>query len=313
MIAQVHRKRLQFLKLLTLLAAVIARPALADSYYVEGQGGVPLAVTVTGPANAPAILFLHGIGMGAESFAQQFNSDLAKKYRLVAFDLRGHGMSGKPSDETAYTDASAWAGDVSRVIAATGIRRPVVVAWSYGTVVAADYLRIAGADKISGLVMIGALGGIVTPPPSKTPPDPKVLADLVHSRELRAVPTFAAQQEATALILPMLVHRQPADAWLNRAAILGMQVPAYAQAGLRKHPMANTDLAARMQQLPLLFIYGGYDFGVTDGAADAFRAAFPKGEVYRFDETGHAPFAEDPEAFDVLLQRFVESARATAR
>lgn len=307
MITRAHRMRSLFLMLLTVLAAVIARPALADSYYVEGEGGVPLAVTVTGPEDAPAILFLHGIGMGADSFAPQFNSDLAKKYRLVAFDLRGHGNSGKPWDEAAYTNSSAWAGDVSRVIAATGIDRPVVVAWSYGTIVAADYLRIAGTDGISGLVMIGALGGIVTPPAATAPPDPKILADLTRSRALRAVPTFAAQQEAIALILPMLVHRAPANGWLDRAAVLGMEVPAYAQAGLRKHVGSNSDLVPRLQALPMLFVYGAYDFGVSAGAADAFRTAFPKGQVYRFDQAGHAPFAENPETFDALLQRFVHS------
>ena len=105
----------------------------ARSFYVEGAGGVPLATTDIGPVDAPGVLFLHGIGHGRESFRDQFDSELTKKYHFVAFDLRGHGMSGKPSRAEDYAGAQTWAEDVARVMDATKLTRPVVVAWSYGT------------------------------------------------------------------------------------------------------------------------------------------------------------------------------------
>ena len=138
-----------------------ASAAHARSFYVTGAGGVPLATTDTGSAEAPGILFLHGIGHGRESFRDQFASELAEKYHLVAFDLRGHGMSGKPSQAADYADAATWAEDVVRVMDATGLTRPVVVAWSYGSLVAADVVRVRGARQVSGLVLVSALGGLV--------------------------------------------------------------------------------------------------------------------------------------------------------
>lgn len=286
---------------------LIACPALAESYYVEGEGGVPLAVKDVGPKDAPAILFLHGITMGAESFAPQFDSDLAERFRLIAFDLRGHGMSGKPSSEDAYIDPAIWAGDVRRVIAATGIRRPVIVAWSYGTLVASDYIRYEETENMAGLVLVGAPGGLVTPPQPSSPPDPDVLAELERSRSLRSVPSFDAQREAVGIVMPMLFHCRPDDEWLEKANMLGMMVPPYAQAALRKHPFANGDLLEKMRSLPVLIAHGAFDPSLPQAAVDALKAGLPRARAHRFDQAGHSPFAEKPFSFNAILAEFRES------
>lgn len=286
---------------------LVARPALAESYYVEGEDGVPLAVQDVGPTDAPAILFLHGITMGAESFAPQFNSDLAKNFRLIAFDLRGHGLSGKPSSEEAYTDTAVWAGDMRRVISAAGIDRPVIVAWSYGTLVAADYIRHEGTENLAGLVLIGAAGGLVEQPPPSTPPDPDVAAELERSRSLRSIPSIDAQQEATAIVTPMLFHCRPDENWLSKAKVLGMMVPPYAQAALRKHPYANGDLLEKMRELPVLIAQGAFDPSLSTAVVEALMADLPKARAHSFDHAGHSPFAEDPAAFNSMLADFRKS------
>ena len=40
-----------------------------------------------------AVVFVHGNSLSSESFRDQFESELAEKYRLIAFDLPGHGQS----------------------------------------------------------------------------------------------------------------------------------------------------------------------------------------------------------------------------
>ena len=49
---------------------------------------------------------------------------------------------------------------VAAVIAATKARRPVLVAWSYGTLVAMDYVREFGIAGLAGLNLTGALGAL---------------------------------------------------------------------------------------------------------------------------------------------------------
>jgi non-heme chloroperoxidase len=101
-----------------------AEPAL-NYRTVEGADGVPLSVVTAGNATRPAIVFIHGIGQSHYMFHKQLQSSLADDFYLIAFDLRGHGASGKPWDTVAYNQSSIWADDVAAVIAATQARRPV--------------------------------------------------------------------------------------------------------------------------------------------------------------------------------------------
>ena len=65
---------------------------------VIGGGGTRLHVREWGRRDAPPILFVHGWSQHHLAFRRQFESALADEFRLVAFDLRGHGMSAAPGD-----------------------------------------------------------------------------------------------------------------------------------------------------------------------------------------------------------------------
>jgi non-heme chloroperoxidase len=85
----------------------------------------------------------------------QLHSDLADPFRLVAIDLRGHGLSEKPRD--AYGDPRLWADDVHAVIEGLNLDRPVLSGWSYGPLVMLDYVRHYGEDAIGGMNFIGGI------------------------------------------------------------------------------------------------------------------------------------------------------------
>ena len=99
---------------------------------VSGAGGLPLQIVEAGPQDATGILFIHGWSLSSSSWQQQLESTLADEFHLVAIDLRGHGNSAKPWDAASYADSKIWADDIAAVIEATGLERPVVVAWSMG-------------------------------------------------------------------------------------------------------------------------------------------------------------------------------------
>ncbi|MBC7522099.1 MAG: alpha/beta hydrolase [Sandarakinorhabdus sp.] len=273
----------------------------AKSFYVPGAGGVPLAVTEVGPKGAPEILFLHGLGQGRESFRPQLDSALASKYHMVAFDLRGHGMSGKPWDEAAYAETATWAEDVGRVMAATGMKRPVVVAWSYGTLVAADFIRANGAAGLSGLMLVSSVGGLVKAPPPTGPVPP----DLVKSRQLRASVDLADQQEAQRLLAPYLTGGSIPPDWRAMAITQGTMVPPFVDAALRKHKGANADLVPALN-LPVLVVSGKLDAAIDAATVNALVAQVPGARASRFDRAGHSPFAEDPARFNAELAAFVD-------
>ena len=74
----------------------------------------------------------------------QVDSALAEEFRVVALDLRGHGMSDRPLDADQYQDARLWAADIAAVIDQLNLERPTLVGWSYGGFVICDYLRAYG-------------------------------------------------------------------------------------------------------------------------------------------------------------------------
>jgi len=129
---------------------------------VRGGGGLRLHVREWGPADGPPILLIHGLSQSHLCWARQYESALAEEFRLVAYDLRGHGMSEAPLEPEHYTDGALWADDVAAIIDQLGLERPVLVGWSYGGFVICDYLRDHGQDRIAAIDFAGAvvtLGG----------------------------------------------------------------------------------------------------------------------------------------------------------
>ena len=94
---------------------------------ISGGGGVRLHVVENGKADGRPILFIHGTSQCWLSWSKQLNSNLADRYRLVAMDMRGHGLSDKPRD--AYGDSRLWADDVNAVIRTLKLDRPVHCGW----------------------------------------------------------------------------------------------------------------------------------------------------------------------------------------
>ena len=62
-------------------------------HIITGGNDVKLWAGEWGNSNAPPIILIHGFMQSHMSWRAQLNSDLAKEFRLVAIDNRGHGRS----------------------------------------------------------------------------------------------------------------------------------------------------------------------------------------------------------------------------
>ncbi len=76
--------------------------------------------------------------------------------RMVTMDLRGHGASENLQPPRSYSDDTLWADDVAAVMDATGLQKPVVVAWSYAGRVITDYVRHRGTERAAGINLLDA-------------------------------------------------------------------------------------------------------------------------------------------------------------
>ena len=117
--------------------------------------GARLATRVfDGPTpDAPTLVLHHGLASSQHIWDLMVPS-LAKRFRVVTYDARGHGESSKPS--TGY-DFARITDDARAVMRATRARRPIVVGHSWGAMVALE-LAARHPRSLRGFVLVD--GGI---------------------------------------------------------------------------------------------------------------------------------------------------------
>lgn len=86
--------------------AELQRSIASRPHQVTSADGTQLHVEVFGPGGAPTIVLVHGWCCAVRFWHYQLR-DLAADYRVVAYDLRGHGRSDRPRSGDYSTDALA--------------------------------------------------------------------------------------------------------------------------------------------------------------------------------------------------------------
>lgn len=284
---------------LAMLGALLGTPSLLHAatrqFSVTAPDGVTLAVQESGNPAGPAIVFIHGLLGSHMNWDAQRASPALQGYRLISYDLRGHGRSGQLRAANAYSEERRWGDDLAAVIAATGARRPVLVGWSLGGVVISNYLAAHGDRAIGGAVYVD--GVIELGHPRQIKPHPAVYRDLnasVLATRLDAQRAFLALCFATRPDQPTFERLLGAAAmasWDMQAAVFKLDAPL---GGLAK------------ARVPVLLLYGARDALVDANAAMArARQVNPRATQLVYAASGHAPFAEEPERFSRDLAAFV--------
>jgi pimeloyl-ACP methyl ester carboxylesterase len=135
--------------LLRLLALfVFLGPAAAQDRYFDA-GGVRIRYIDMG--SGPAVVLVHGFTGDIERswINTGVLANLSTDHRVLAFDLRGHGHSGKPHDPRAYDEIGL---DVIRLLDHTGVKRAHVVGYSLGGIIIAKLLTTHPERFTSALI-----------------------------------------------------------------------------------------------------------------------------------------------------------------
>lgn len=286
--------------LLILLLTTLSSLASASEkhYTVTAPDGVKIAVQESGNPTGPAIIFIHGLLGSRLNWEKQVNSPELQNYRMITYDLRGHGMSGKPEDAEAYRNGRHYADDLAAVLKSTGARRPVLVGWSLGGVVMSNYLAAYGDAGISGVMYVD---GVIELNAALITPHPEVYAGLA-SDDVRT------HLEAERAFLSLCFHTQPdavtRELLLSSAAmapwVMTRTTPSMTVAAAEGLPKAR---------VPVLMIYGGKDqlVKVQPSIARA-RELNDHVQTKLYANSGHAPFLEEAPRFNRDLSAFMTSA-----
>lgn len=284
---------------LCLVAGTWATASAQSPEKVVGEGGVNLAVYQYGNPEGPPIVLIHGFLGTHLVWSRQFSGALADSFRLITYDLRGHGASDKPTDPAAYSASGAWAGDLAAVIEAKSLVKPVLVGWSYGGYVIADYLRLHGSNNVGGVVFLAAVTRAGTPEAMAliSGDVQQLFPGLLSDDVLQSV-------TATRNFLPLL-SAQPLDQDAREVTLAGaMMVPPHARQGMWARQLDNDDVLASIAA-PTLVMHGTADAVVLPAAAEHIAATIPGAKLLLYDGVGHAVALEAPERFNRDVAEFV--------
>ena len=279
------------------LDSPIAESVPSRLHTVRGGGGTALSVYDVGDPHGPALFFIHGFSQCHLAWWRQFHSALALGFRLVALDLRGHGHSDKP--RRGYDDGRLWAQDVQAVITALELKRPLLVAWSYGGLVVADYLRHCGQEQIAGVNFVSALVKLGTEEALGllAPELHALLPGLFCARE-------GAASRAALKGFVSLLHHQPVTSEVRRMVLAYSElVPAYVREGLGARVVDN-DRVLEQLEVPVLVSHGLEDRVVRPDSSRHLAARVPGARVSLYAGAGHSPFWEDARRFNRELAAF---------
>jgi non-heme chloroperoxidase len=288
---------------LTLPPAQVEPVKPVSEYDIRGGGGITLHAREWGNPDGPAILFIHGWSQCDLCWSGQVSSQLAARFRMVTFDNRGHGMSEKPLDPRCYADERLWADDLAAVIDQTRLERPALVAWSYGGLITADYIRAHGDAAIAGIDLVG--GTVLLRPPTFDHIGPGLLENAPAACD----PDLLTNIHAIRRFLRRCTARPLDDELWSTALCWNMAVPPQVRGALIARQIDSDDVLARLS-VPVLVTHGREDAIVLPSMADHTLEHCKTAVPSWYEGVGHMPFLEDTERFNRELAAFADQARA---
>jgi pimeloyl-ACP methyl ester carboxylesterase len=259
-----------------------------------------------GDGAAKPLVFVHGLSGSWPNWLEQLPV-FATEHRVITFDLPGFGHSPMPPHEISI---SGYARLVDRLLGKLGVDAAAVVGNSMGGFIGAE-LAIAFPQRVERLVLVSAAGlstynhrGSITALPAMRRVERSLMAaGAWTAAKSDTVARRARLRDAT---LGVVVHRpSKLDSALAAEQLRGAGKPGFMQ-GLEA--VLRYDIRERLPEIacPTLIVWGEQDRLISVRDADVFAELIPNSRKVVFGDTGHMAMLERPEAFNALLEEFLD-------
>jgi pimeloyl-ACP methyl ester carboxylesterase len=283
-------------------------------------------INVEESGSGPTVVLSHGFSLNSALWHHQVK-DLSRRVRLVAYDHRGHGRSGRPPTDDYSLDALAR--DLDAVIRDATADEPVVlVGHSMGGMTVLRYAELFPdqiGTTVAGVVLVDSTAADVID--GFLPGIPRWLRASMQGIQESALRLLAGRAKALDRLRKggsdlayvgtrlMGFGRDPSPAQVDFLDSMLSAVPS--EIWLKLIPsMLALDVTAALPALdvPVLIMVGSHDRLTPMAAAERMAEAIPTAELVVFQGAGHTPMLEVPNQFNARLLEFVARtvrARAT--
>jgi len=241
----------------------------------------------------PALVFIHGLGSSTRDWEFQ-TPVFAKDYRVITFDLRGHGQSDKPAGPYAM---KLFAADLAGLLAGLDIPSAHIVGISLGGAVALQF-ALDDAALVKTLTVVNSapsLGGTLEQ------------AQQEIERRVGVVQQFGMRAMGQALapnLFPAPEQAALRDTFIERWA--GNDPAAYIEA---TRSMLGWDVTGQLGAIrcPTLILAADQDYTPV-ALKEVYVKLLPQARLAVIANAHHAVPLERPQEFNTVLAAFLDRA-----
>ncbi len=253
--------------------------------------GIEMHYEIHGKEGAPWLTLSHSLACSVRMWDEQI-ATFKDRYRVLAFDTRGHGASTAPSG--AYT-LELLADDLRALLKHAGIERTHFVGLSMGGMIGQTF-----ALKYPGVLTSLVLADTTSRYPAEAAP---LWAERIKTAEERGMQP---------LVQPTLERwftegfRKARPEVVARVGQLILDTPVAGYAGC-SHAIPKINLTSRLKEIkcPILVVVGEQDPGTPVAMAREIHDNAPGSKLVIIPNAAHLSNLEQPQAFDRALAEFL--------
>ena len=257
-------------------------------YYEEAGQGEP-------------IIFVHGHSLDHRMWDEQF-SVLAKKYRVIRYDLRGYGISSSQTEDYQFTHAE----DLVTLMDSLHIKKAHIVGLSLGGFITADMLAYFPDRMLSAFLASGNIRKSKGPSEPMTPEEARVRDKEIAALKEKGVDVMkkewfeglmksgGSQRERMRESLWQMIDEW--DAWQ----------PLHKEVRVVAGLDAIEELKKNHPDVPALIVEG-HSSGNRFSKEPPILQYLPNGKLKVIDDCGHMLNMERPEEFNAALEEFLKN------
>ncbi|WP_394693635.1 alpha/beta fold hydrolase [Hyphobacterium sp.] len=278
-------------------ASALEARYMADNDRFIDVAGARMRVREEGPSGGDVIILIHGFSFSLESW-DGWAERLSEDYRVIRYDLLGHGLTG-PDPQQRYAP-QARAEFLAELMDALDVERASLAGNSLGGTIA---WRFAAAypDRIDKLILVDA--GVfqfneVGDEPVEPPAAIQAFLQLAPEAGVRQSLAFtyadpaSVSDERVQTIIDMMRREGNGEAFIEH---------------IRQFTMPDPSGLLSQITAPTLVMWGGRDFLIPASHGPRVAEAIANSQLIVYDDLAHAPHEDDPERTVADVLNFLET------
>lgn len=249
-----------------------------------------------GPITAPTILFIHGFPFNKSMWNSQIEA-LKENYRVIAYDIRGHGQSDR-GDENLSIDL--FANDLLFFMDALNLEKPVLCGLSMGGYIALNAIS-KFPEHFEALILCDTQCAADTPE--------------AKGKRMKAIELISksgvekyAEESIKNLFATESFSSKKAEIAAIREMIVTTSVQSLAYTLFALSERKGTCSKLQDIALPVLILVGKEDKITPPSASQLMQEKIQGALLYIIEHAGHVSNMENPVQFNEKVMRFIPQA-----